>query len=457
MTRRQFQRQRKKEQDKLLSATVRKHLNADALFKTVRNGFEEVAETRMDTAKISVADALMAGFAMFSLKDSSLLAFDERRKTEAHNLRLIYGMNQIPCDTQMRSIVDPVDPDQLRSAHNAVYGALQRGKALEEMCYLEEGFLLPLDGTSYFSSNKLFSEACMIKESSQGQVTYYLQMLGAAIVHPGRAEVIPMIPEIISRQDGTEKNDCEMNASRRLIEKLRREHPHLKIVVTQDAISPNGPYIRFLKEKQCRFILNVKESDHAHLFSRFDDAVNEGSAGELIFDDPKIPDRFHYFRWANGLPINASHPDVLVNFLEYYEVTGDKTKRFSWVTDIVLTEENVYRIMRAGRARWKIENETFNTLKNQGYHLEHNYGLGQQYLSMNFVKLMMLAFAVDQAQQLCCALFQAVLKKLGSRKLLWDRMRALFCCFKLDSMEMLYRVLLQGVVLQEPILHSDTS
>lgn len=92
--------------------------------------------------------------------------------------------------------------------------------------------------------------------------------------------------------------------------------------------------------------------------------------------------------------------------------------RFTWVTDIAITKANAYRIMRAGRARWKIENETFNTLKNQGYHLEHNYGLGKQYLSMVFVKIMLLAFLVDQAQQLCCALFQAVLKKTGSKKAL---------------------------------------
>jgi len=141
----------------------------------------------------------------------------------------------------------------------------------------------------------------------------------------------------------------------------------------------------------------------------------------------------------------------------YYQVTGGETKRFSWVTDIPLTKESVYRIMRAGRARWKIENETFNTLKNQGYHLEHNYGLGKQYLSMNFVKMTMLAFLVDQAQQLCCALFQAVLKKVGSKKALWEQMRSLFHCFKLTSMEMLYRAILHGFVLQEPVVTQDTS
>jgi hypothetical protein len=445
------------EQDKLLSATVRKHLNADALFKTVRDSFAQVTETRVGKPQIAVADALMSGFAMFSLKDPSLLAFDHRRKNESHNLRTIYGIKEIPCDTQMRAIVDPVPPDELRPAHNAAFSALQRGKALERMVYLDEGYLMPMDGTGYFSSDKLFSDACMMKVSSTGQITYYLQMLGAAIVHPGRAEVIPMIPEIISRQDGTEKNDCEMNASRRFIEKLRQEHPHLKIVVTQDAISPNGPYIRFLKEKNCRYILNVKETDHAHLFSRFDQTVENGSAGEFILDDSEVKERFHFFRWASGLPINASHPDVLVNFLEYFEVTGDKMKRFCWVTDIPLSEENVYRIMRAGRARWKIENETFNTLKNQGYNFEHNYGLGKEYLSMNLVKIMMLAFLVDQAQQLCCALFQSVLKKFSSKKLLWDRMRSLFCCFKLDSMEMLYRALLFGFAKSEPVIGPDSS
>ena len=113
--------------------------------------------------------------------------------------------------------------------------------------------------------------------------------------------------------------------------------------------------------------------------------------------------------------------------------------------------------MRAGRARWKIENETFNTLKNQGYHFEHNYGLGQKYLSMVFVKVMMLAFLVDQTQQLCCSLFQSVLKKLGSKRALWEDMRSLFRWFILESMEMLYLALLYGITKQPPVIGEDSS
>ncbi|MCU0594229.1 MAG: transposase, partial [Desulfobacterota bacterium] len=249
----------------------------------------------------------------------------------------------------------------------------------------------------------------------------------------------------------------ELNASRRFLTQFQAEHPHLEIVVTHDAISPNGPYIRFIQDLGYHFIFCVKESDHAHLFTQFDQARRRGDGDELILEDPHHRDRFHYLHWVNGLPINASNKDVRVNLLEYWQVTGNEKIRFTWVTDIAITKANVYRIMRAGRARWKIENETFNTLKNQGYHFEHNYGLGKQYLSMVFVKIMMLAFLVDQAQQLCCSLFQAVLKKTGSKKALWEQMRALFHCFKLESMEMLYRAILHGFELQEPIIRLDSS
>jgi hypothetical protein len=248
MNPRQLRRQHKIEQDKALSVTVRKHLSADALIRTVRSSFEQVGETRKGKAKIPLEDALMSAFAMYSLKDSSLLDFDRRRLTQPTNLKTVYKLTAIPCDTQMRTILDPLEPDQLRPSHNAVLNSLQRGKAFEKMSYLEEGYLMPMDGTGYFSSEKIFSEHWLQKTSRDGKTTHYLQMLGAAIVHPERKEVISLIPEIISRQDGATKNDCELNASRRFLAKLRQEHPHLDIVVTHDAISPNGPYIRFVKE-----------------------------------------------------------------------------------------------------------------------------------------------------------------------------------------------------------------
>ena len=356
MTRRQFQRQKEAERQKLLKTAVRKHLSADALIGTVRTCFEAFTDPRNGNPEIPMADALMSAFAMFSLKDPSLLAFEKRWKADDSNLNRIYKLKKIPSDTQMRTILDKAPPEELRSSHNAILSHLQRGKALEKFRYLDEGYLMAFDGTGFFSSEKLCSPFCLQRTSSKtGKTTYHLQMMGAALVHPELKEVIPLIPEIISRQDGDTKNDCELNAGRRSLTAFRTEHPHLQIIVTQDAISPNGPYILFLKGLGYHFILTVKEADHAHLFARLDNAIKTEQAQELIMDDPVDRNKFHFFRWANGLPINSSHKDLPVNVLEYWQVQGENAKRFCWVTDITLTEESVYRVMRAGRAHWKIE------------------------------------------------------------------------------------------------------
>src|SRR2546422_2494845 len=165
----------------------------------------------------------------------------------------------------------------------------------------------------------------------------------------------------------------------------------------------------------------------------------------------------HRLRFVNDVPLNASRADVQVNVIEYWEISQDQVQHFSWVTDLRVSKRTVYKRMRGGRARWKIENETFNTLKNQGYNFEHNYGHGEQHLSVVFAMLMMLAFVVEQTQQRCCALFQAVWGKLGSKRLLWERMRALFYDYRLDSMRQLLETLLYGLKKLQPLLAVDSS
>ena len=282
--------------------------------------------------------------------------------------------------------------------------------------------------------------------------SYYLQMLGASIVHPDRREVILLCPEPIKKQDGETKNDCERNAAKRFIADLRREHPHLPLIVIEDALSSNASHIKNLKKHDLHFILGAKEGDHAFLFDYVNEAAAQGKTTDLIIPDEKNSAIDHCFSFINNVPLNKSNPDVLVNFIEYWQVniaTG-KTMHFCWVTDFTVTENNMFKIMLGGRARWKIENETFNTLKNQGYNFGHNYGLGKKNLSMIFVMLMMLAFLVDQALQLCCSLFGAVWKKLSSKRALWENIRSLFQCYHIDSMETLYRALLIGGFKQEP-------
>src|SRR5467141_239462 len=244
----------------------RKYLCADALFRLLREHFATIADDRVDEVEMPLSDALMSAFAMFSLTAPSLLAFDKQRAEG--NLETIYGIPHAPCDTRMRERLDPVSPASLRPSFKIVFRQLQRGKALEPMVFLNGHYLVALDGTGYFSSKTIHCAACLQKEHRNGSITYYHQMLGAAIIHPDFREVIPLMPEPIVQQDGTAKNDGERNAAKRFLVKLRQDHPHLNFIVTEDSLSANAPHIETRHEHGYHDILGVKEGDHASLFTQ---------------------------------------------------------------------------------------------------------------------------------------------------------------------------------------------
>lgn len=435
---------------------ARKHLSADSLFRLLRDGFERMNDPRSHDAFIPLRDALMSGFAMFSLKDPSLLAFDQRRCDPNDNFRTIYGIERIPCDSQMRAILDPVAPEQLRPLFSDIFGRLQRGKALEAFVYLDGCYLVSLDGTTYFSSSKIHCPSCLVKHHRNGSTTYAHQLLGATLVHPDRKEVIPLVPEPIINQDGHSKNDCERNATRRWLQNFRREHPHLPVIIVEDALSANAPHLHDLQEANVHYIIGVKPGDHAFLFAHLQASDEAGRTQHLTEVDPDTG-VLHHYRYHHAAPLNESNPDTLVNVLEYWEISANgKVQYFSWITDFTLTPDNLYAVMRGGRARWKIENETFNTLKNQGYHLDHNYGHGEQNLSVVLALLTMLAFLVDQTQQLCCPLFQAAWEKLESKRALWEEIRSFFRMCVFQSMAELLTAVACGIVRQQPVLQNSS-
>ncbi len=427
---------------------MRCHLNADKLYARIRTDFDMVPDHRASNSSIAMTDALLSGFAMFCLKDPSLLAFEKRKQEEPESLHEVFGISRIPSDTQMRTILDPLDVRTIRRPFKTIFAQLQRGKVLEKMTWLGGYHLLALDGTGIYTSEKMGSAYCLRKRKRNGKEEYYQQMFAGAFVHPERSEVIPTCPEMIVKQDGIKKNDCERNAAKRYLADFRREHPHLKTIVIEDGLASNAPHIRELEKHDLRYILGVKPNDHEYLFQLVDEAVASGEISEFHLPDPDNPEVHHCFRFLNNVPLNKSSEDSLrVNFLEYWETdnAGNIRNRFSWVTDISISRDNAYEIMRAGRSRWRIENEAFNTLKNQGYNLEHNYGLGKQHLSAVFAHLLMLAFLVDQVQELCCPLFQAARAKCGTKRYLWERIRGFFSEYIAPSMEVILHYIVHGI------------
>jgi hypothetical protein len=437
------------------SPKVRKHLSADALYGLVRSAFEQIEDARSARSTIPLPDALMSAFAMFSLKDPSLLAFDNRRQDE--NMKNIFLIGTVPSDTSMREIADLVEPGALRPVFCDVFRHFQRGKGLEAFAFYKNNYLLALDGTGYYSSQSIHCDSCMQKVSRRtGETTYYHQMLGAVILHPDRRQVIPFAPEPIQKQDGSTKNDCERNAAKRLLKHIRQEHPHLKFIVVEDGLASNAPHIRELIALNMHYILGVKPGDHAFLYGQVETAY---ATDEITFISWQEGDVWREIGFLNGMPLNDGNQDLVVNYLEYweYDLQGNLIKRFSWITDFKINKQNAHLLVDGGRGRWKIENETFNTLKNQGYHFEHNFGHGHHNLSVVFAMLMMLAFLVDQVQEIACPLFRDVLEKVGSKRLLWERIRSHYWHFVFKSMRQLHEVILYDRAKEMPFPGFDTS
>ena len=309
----------------------------------------------------------MSGLAVFGLKFPSLLKFEENKLEPfiKRNLRNLYHVQKVPSDTCIRERLDVLSPKHFRQSFKTIFSYLQRGKMLERFKYLGDYYLISVDGTGQYTSKKVHCKNCCEKHHRNGEVSYYHQMLGAVVVHPDEKVVIPLAPEPIVKGDGDNKNDCERNASKRLLKDFRREHPHLKAIIVEDGLASNHPHLTLLDLLNLEYIIGVKEGDHGFLF----DWIKHAKGKEVIIKKDNIT---HKFRYVNNVPLNDKHFDYKINVLEYWEEKPNgKNQYFSWVTSFKVTDEIVFDLMRAGRARWKVENETFNTLKNQGYNFEH--------------------------------------------------------------------------------------
>jgi hypothetical protein len=416
----------------------KKQLSAKGMLHKVRSIFQQISEPPRSSkgvqARISLSDCLMSGLAVFGLKFPSLLQFDESQEEEVtkHNLKTLYGINDVPCDTSMRERLDGVDPRALRPAFTSIFSLLQRGKVLEDYKVLDKYIAIACDGTGMFSSDTIHCENCCEQHHKNGRITYYHQMLGAVIVHPDQKEVFPLCPEPISKSDGSTKNDCEQNAMKRLLADFQREHPRLEVIFTEDALGAKGPYLRRILDIGAHFVVNVNPTGNPTLFEWLKSISLETK--KIVTKTETIELAFY-----NGIPLNDANHDLQVNFIDC--VVRDKKGRvthFSWITDLLVTQENVYPLARVGRARWHIENETFNTLKNQGYQFEHNFGHGYKNLSHVFGLLMFLAFLIDQVQQRCCGLFQEALEKAKRKTRFWEKLRFYALEFYVDSWADLY-------------------
>jgi len=379
----------------------------------VRSACAGFPDRRRGDVTYSMADIGLSAFSLFFVQSESFLSYqrglEEGRKTS--NCQSLFGMKAIPTDNHIRSMLDPVDPSHLQPAFDLVLDGLRRRGGLQAFQRLGDRVLIALDGTEYFCSQKLGCPQCLTRKRSNGKSESYHSMLAATIVAPGHAMALPLMPEFIALQDGAEKQDCERNAAKRWLGTHADRMKDLRPIYLGDDLFACQPIADAITAAGGDFLLTAKPaeasqtcfagpgpkppppSSHKALYDFMDSATIE----ERTVTQKAPGKRLTYrYRWFEGAPLRDGKDAKLVNWVgvTITDAKGKQTYDNAFVTSLPVTRDTVAEIVACARARWKIENESFNVLKSNGYHLEHNFGHGKQHLAMMFAALNLLAFAI---------------------------------------------------------------
>jgi hypothetical protein len=427
-------------------------LNFDSLVKLLSSHFSEIADRRHPKRiNYSLHDTLMTAFAMFFFQHPSLLQFQTAMKERRGrcNLETLFAVRQLPSETQMRDLLDQVDSQEVRKLLPIFFAQMRRaGWANEYQTTLENGldagnyYVVAIDGTDYFSSTKIDCSNCLRRRDRDGQLHCYHAVVAATLVKYRSHQIFPLDAEMIANTDGSEKQDCETNAGKRLLDRLRQEHPQMAMIVTADDLYSRQPLIEKCLEKRLNFVLVAKEESHPEMSQWVAELKQIGGCEKVERSEGAAAVRKTYeYHLVREVPLNGKRQQV-VNYVEVWErdKRGKQVYHNSFVTNLEVTTENVATVVGIGRSKWKIENEQFNVQKNHGYELEHNYGHGKKNLSMVFYLLNLLAFLMHKLIERGDRLYQKY-KELGeSRREMWNVLRTLMKKFLVENWSQMMRI-----------------
>ncbi len=418
----------------------------------LRACFAELPDPRRGrNRRYAMQDIGMAALSVFLMQSPSFLAHqralaERGRRSNAHTL---FGLDRIPCDNHIRQLLDGVPAEHFDAQFHALVGDLDAHGGLAAMRCLDDRVPVALDGTEFFRSRKIRCDNCSTRRRNDGGVEHFHQMLAATVVAPGQSRALPLPPEFVQPQDGAARQDCERQAVKRWLARHGDRCAKLRPVYLGDDLYACQPICRAMLDAGGDFLLTCRQTSHKTLHEHLDGIrlpTRRRTAGR------GAKRRIHRCRWINDLPIRDGDDALRVNWLEITSAKPDGTVtcRGAFVTSLHVDRDNVVELADCARARWKIENETFNVLKQHGCHLEHNFGHGKDTLASVLVVLNLLAFALHTACELAEALWQQARQRLGTRYRLFEHLRTVTECQVFPSWTALMTLLATGGPAAQP-------
>lgn len=425
-------------------------LTLDDITKQIRSTFEQFTDPRRGkNTRYTLVDAGLSAFSVFFMQSPSFLEYQRRldQRLGKNNAQTLFGIHDIPSDNQIRHLLDATAPERVNPLFSYLFDALNQAGVVETYRSVNQTLLLAFDGTEYFSSQTIHCPNCLTRHHANGAVTYCHTALTPVLVKPGLDKVIPLAPEFVRPQDGAEKQDCELNAAKRWLADWGDEYSSLGVTLLGDDLYCHEPFCREALNRGFGFILVCKPASHAIVyewlaFLHRSNAVNTVVRRRWTGQRREIDT----YRYAESIPLRDGDEALLVSWCELTttDESGQVLYHNAFATSLALDDRRVLEVVAAGRSRWKIENENNNTLKTKGYHFEHNYGHGQQYLSSVLASLIILAFLVHTVLEWMDNQYLLLRRKLPSRKRLFSDIRTLtsYLCF--ESWDALMKFMLQS-------------
>lgn len=406
-----------------------------------------------NNCQYEVADAGMSAFSVFFTQSPSFLAHqrDMQLRKGQSNAECLFELEELPSDNQIRNLLDPVAASHVNGMYRYIFTELERTPMLDTYRSYGKQLLIAIDGTEYFSSKKLHCGNCSQRVLNNGETRYFHSALTPVIVQPGRAQVLALEPEFIVAQDGSEKQDCEMNAAKRWVEKYGAFYARHNVTLLGDDLFSRSPFCQLSRDKNLHFILVCKPDSHPDLYKTVAFLASSAVLGAKVVRrwTGKYAEIDSY-RYTNQVALCAGPDAPVVNWVELTttrEDTGEILYKNAWVTDFEIRDTSVEAIVRDGRARWKVENENNNVLKTKGYHLEHNFGHGSQHLAALLLSLNLLAFLFHTVLDLVDEQYRAIRLKLGSRRTFFQDLEALLRYFEFTTWDQVLDFMFTGLEL----------
>jgi hypothetical protein len=374
---------------------------------------------------------------VFFMGSPSFLAH-QRALTEGHgrsNCQNLFGMTAIPTDAYIRQMLDGAPPEAFDPLF---FKAIATEGVLDPFRRLDGRVLIALDGTECFCSRKIHCPRCSTRRRSDGGTEYFHSFLGASIVAPGHQQVLPLPPEFIAPQDGAEKQDCERNAAKRWLTRHGPAVAHLRPVFLGDDLFACQPNAAAVQQAGGNFIFTCKPASHQTITGYLTGAELEEHRQTVVTRGKRTTT---IYRWLSAVPMRATDDALIVNWfsIEILNGKGKRTYYNSFVTDLPVTAGTVAELAACGRARWKIENETFNVLKTNGYNLEHNFGHGKGTLASVLVTLNLLAFAFHATARLAVLAWREAVIARGATYRFFEHLRTVTAYVVFETWDHLLR------------------